>query len=68
MTSLAGMKFKEVKPDIVVEDEFDLHDFRISAKIIHTLGHNSSSISIILDNGEALIGDRSGKKSLISLD
>lgn len=55
--SLAGTKFEGVKPDIVVEDELDLHEFGVSGKIIHTPGHSSSSISIVLDNGEALIGD-----------
>jgi hydroxyacylglutathione hydrolase len=46
-----------IKPDILVDHEVDLKEYGISGKIIHTPGHSSSSISIILDNGEALIGD-----------
>lgn len=46
-----------IKPDILVDQEVDLKEYGISGKIIHTPGHSSSSISIILDNGEALIGD-----------
>lgn len=57
MTGLLGTTFEGVTPDILVEDELDLEEFGISGKIIHTPGHSSSSISIILDNGEALIGD-----------
>jgi glyoxylase-like metal-dependent hydrolase (beta-lactamase superfamily II) len=51
------LSFTGAKPDIVMDDEFDLNDYGIAGKIIHTPGHSASSISIILDNGEALIGD-----------
>jgi glyoxylase-like metal-dependent hydrolase (beta-lactamase superfamily II) len=57
MTGLSGTKFEGVKPDIVVTDEFDLSGYGIAGKIIHTPGHSPSSLSIILDNGEALVGD-----------
>lgn len=57
LTSLMGSKFDGVHPDIVVEDDFDLAEYGIAGKIIHTPGHSPSSISIMLDNGEALIGD-----------
>ena len=57
MTGLIGTKFEGVKPDIVVTDEFDLSEYGIAGKIIHTPGHSPSSLSIILDNGEALVGD-----------
>jgi hydroxyacylglutathione hydrolase len=51
------LSYTGAKPDIVIDDEFDLGDYGIAGKIIHTPGHSASSISIILDNGEALIGD-----------
>ena len=57
MTSLAGSKFEGIQPDIVMEDEFDLGEYGISGKVIHTPGHSPGSISIVLDNGEALVGD-----------
>jgi glyoxylase-like metal-dependent hydrolase (beta-lactamase superfamily II) len=58
MNYLAGwMPFTGIKPDIVMDDEFDLAEYGIAGKIIHTPGHSASSVSIILDNGEALIGD-----------
>lgn len=52
-----GSGMKGVKPDILVDDEFDLGEFGLSGKVIHTPGHSSSSLSILLDSGEALIGD-----------
>ena len=58
MNYLSGlMSYTGTQPDIVMDDEFDLVDYGIAGKIIHTPGHSASSISIILDNGEALVGD-----------
>jgi glyoxylase-like metal-dependent hydrolase (beta-lactamase superfamily II) len=57
MTGLMGSKFEGIQPDILVDDEFDLAEYGVAGKIIHTPGHSPSSISIILDNGEALVGD-----------
>jgi glyoxylase-like metal-dependent hydrolase (beta-lactamase superfamily II) len=51
------LKYAGVEPDIVMDDEFDLGKYGIKGRIIHTPGHSASSISIVLDNGEALIGD-----------
>jgi len=52
-----GADIEGVNPDILVDDVFDLSEYGISGKIIHTPGHSQGSISIILDNGETLIGD-----------
>jgi glyoxylase-like metal-dependent hydrolase (beta-lactamase superfamily II) len=58
MNYLSGwLSYTGTKPDVVMDDEFDLADYGIAGKIIHTPGHSASSISIILDNGEALVGD-----------
>jgi glyoxylase-like metal-dependent hydrolase (beta-lactamase superfamily II) len=57
MTSLSGSKIEAVIPDIAVDDEFDLHEFGVSGKVVHTPGHSPSSVSIVLDTGEALVGD-----------
>jgi glyoxylase-like metal-dependent hydrolase (beta-lactamase superfamily II) len=57
MTGLLGTKFEGVKPDIAVADEFDLSEYGIAGKTIHTPGHSPSSLSIMLGNGEALVGD-----------
>jgi hydroxyacylglutathione hydrolase len=57
MTSLMGSGFEGIQPDILVDEEFDLAEYGVDGRIIHTPGHSPSSISILLDSGEALIGD-----------
>jgi glyoxylase-like metal-dependent hydrolase (beta-lactamase superfamily II) len=57
LTRLMGSKFDGVQADLLVDDEFDLGEFGIAGKVIHTPGHSLSSLSIILDNGEAMVGD-----------
>jgi glyoxylase-like metal-dependent hydrolase (beta-lactamase superfamily II) len=58
MNALSNLlKFTGVEPDIVVDDEFDLSEYGVAGKIIHTPGHSASSLSIVLENGEALVGD-----------
>jgi len=52
-----GADVEGVSADILVDDPFDLSEYGISGKIIHTPGHSQGSISIVLDNGETLVGD-----------
>jgi hydroxyacylglutathione hydrolase len=52
-----GADIEGVAPDILVDDRFDVSEYGISGKIIHTPGHSQGSLSIVLDNGETLIGD-----------
>jgi glyoxylase-like metal-dependent hydrolase (beta-lactamase superfamily II) len=49
--------FNELKPDILIDSEFDLKIYGFKGKIISTPGHSKGSISIVLDSGEAFIGD-----------
>ncbi len=45
-------------PDITMEDEdFDLAPYGIKGKLIYTPGHELSSIALVLDSGEAFVGD-----------
>jgi glyoxylase-like metal-dependent hydrolase (beta-lactamase superfamily II) len=50
-------KYQEIEPDILIKKEFDLGEYGISGKIVHTPGHTEDSITIVLDNGEMLLGD-----------
>ncbi len=44
--------------EIVLEDEdFSLNEYGIDGKVVHTPGHSSGSVSILLDTGEAFVGD-----------
>jgi hydroxyacylglutathione hydrolase len=52
-----GADVEGVSADILVDDSFDLSECGLSGKVIHTPGHSQGSLSIVLDNGETLIGD-----------
>lgn len=58
---LAGSRgskdWEPVEPDIIIDGEMDLKDFGIEGRVIPTPGHTAGSISILLDSGEALVGD-----------
>jgi glyoxylase-like metal-dependent hydrolase (beta-lactamase superfamily II) len=51
------INYTGVEPDIILEDAFLLTKFGIKGKIIHTPGHTAGSVSVILDGGEAIVGD-----------
>lgn len=55
-----GRKFS-IEPcegDIVIgEDDYSLKEFGINGKIVFTPGHSPGSISIVLDSGDAFVGD-----------
>jgi glyoxylase-like metal-dependent hydrolase (beta-lactamase superfamily II) len=49
--------------DVVIGNEgLSLHGFGISGKVIHTPGHSSGSVSILLESGEAFVGDMAMNK------
>lgn len=48
---------KPLNPDLTFDTVFDLNPYGVSGKIIHTPGHSDCSSSVILDTGEAFIGD-----------
>jgi len=44
--------------DIVIEEEdYSLEEFGIKGKIVFTPGHSPGSISVVLDSGDAFVGD-----------
>ena len=49
--------FDGVIPDILIDDELSLEEFGVKGRAIFTPGHTPGSISIILDSGEAIVGD-----------
>ncbi|WP_340820708.1 MBL fold metallo-hydrolase [Methanolobus sp. WCC4] len=50
-------KFPPVEPDIIIGSTFDLSDYGIKGEVIHTPGHTPGSVSVILENGDAIVGD-----------
>ena len=53
--------FRTITPadvDIVLDNnEFSLADYGIAGKVIYTPGHSSGSVSVLLETGEAFVGD-----------
>ena len=52
------ISFSGTLVDLVLEDEdFSLESYGIHGKVIHTPGHSSGSMSLLLDTGDAFVGD-----------
>lgn len=52
------VKFPGTPVDLVLEDkEFPLESYGIHGKVLYTPGHTSGSMSLLLDTGEAFVGD-----------
>ncbi|MFX1417036.1 MAG: MBL fold metallo-hydrolase [Promethearchaeota archaeon] len=50
--------FPPTKVDVVLTHEgLSLSDYGIPGRVLHTPGHSSGSVSVLLDSGEAFVGD-----------
>jgi hydroxyacylglutathione hydrolase len=52
-----GFSYEPCQSDIFVNSSLDLKEFGFEAYIIHTPGHTIGSMSIVVDNEVALVGD-----------
>ena len=50
-------KFSPFIPVILVEDDLDLKSYGFNIRIIHTKGHSKGSISVLIDDEIAIVGD-----------
>lgn len=55
--SIGFHKVKPFEPDIALEEGMRLDEWGLAARVLHTPGHTTGSCSILLDSGEAFIGD-----------
>jgi glyoxylase-like metal-dependent hydrolase (beta-lactamase superfamily II) len=62
------MPFQPVEPDLVIGEELSLAEFGVDGKVIHTPGHTPGSVSVILDNGPAVVGDMIAARSSKTVD
>jgi len=62
-TMISLMKFlkmppiKGVVPDVLIDGELDLSKYGVTGKVVPTPGHTHGSVSVVLDDGTAFIGD-----------
>ena len=54
---LQGCRYEPCSYDILVDSSFDLKEFGFNATIISTPGHSIGSMSVIVDNEIAIVGD-----------
>lgn len=62
-TLFKSKEIGKIKPEITIDDYYDLKSIGLKGSIIHTPGHSKGSITIVLDSGQILIGDQLRKKS-----
>jgi hydroxyacylglutathione hydrolase len=54
---LSIAKYEPCKYDLLVDSVFELNDIGFNAYIMHTPGHTIGSMSVIIDNEVAIVGD-----------
>ncbi len=54
---MRSVRTEPVEPNILIDEERSLEEFGINGRILLTPGHTKGSISVILDSGEAFVGD-----------
>ena len=46
-----------VKPELMIDGVFDLREYGVIGEILPTPGHTPGSLSVVLEGGEAIVGD-----------
>lgn len=50
-------KFATFKPDLYIDETFDLSAYGLAAKVLHLPGHSKGSIGVLTANGDLFCGD-----------
>ncbi|HNT76026.1 MAG TPA: MBL fold metallo-hydrolase [Anaerolineae bacterium] len=50
-------RYQPVEPDVLVAERYDLQDLGFNGYLLHTPGHSPGSLSVILEDEIALVGD-----------
>jgi glyoxylase-like metal-dependent hydrolase (beta-lactamase superfamily II) len=67
MMPFVKKSYEGVGADIWVEDEMDLRSYGVDGQVIHTPGHTPGSISVVTEDGKAIVGDIVGGGLLIGV-
>jgi len=49
--------YAPIEPDVIVDGELRLDGYGVAGRIVPTPGHTPGSISVLLDGGDAIVGD-----------
>jgi hydroxyacylglutathione hydrolase len=49
--------FPPVEPDLLLDGEADLRPFGVPARVVATPGHTAGSVTVLTEDGEAIVGD-----------
>ena len=53
----AATRYRPVAADLIVTEEMSLETYGVAGRIVPTPGHTKGSLSVLLDDGSALVGD-----------
>ena len=51
------LRFPKCEVEYLISEEFSLNEYGIEGRIVPTPGHTPGSLSVLLDSGEAMVGD-----------
>jgi hydroxyacylglutathione hydrolase len=51
------VEYDPVAPDITISERFDLHEYGINGYILPTPGHTAGSITVVIGDKHAIVGD-----------
>jgi glyoxylase-like metal-dependent hydrolase (beta-lactamase superfamily II) len=57
LTPFVDRPFPPVASDLVLTEELDLAPYGVAGRILFTPGHTPGSLSVVLDDGAAIVGD-----------
>lgn len=57
MFTMANTPIAHFKPDLLVEDGFDLSKYGVSARVVALPGHTKGSVGVLTDGGDMIVGD-----------
>lgn len=56
-TFTSVLRFPKCEVDYLITQEFSLEEYGVAGRILPTPGHTAGSLSVILDDGRAMVGD-----------
>lgn len=54
---LVNQPFPGIRANIIIKEEISLKEFGVDGKVLFTPGHTAGSISVLLNDGQAIAGD-----------